>query len=115
MQLTPQATSTASFFNDLFNNSSALHSWIERWQQRLKQESRPDQQRQTHMLKANPLYIPRNHQIERVIGSAVEGNLKPFNELMSVLSEPYIYNAKYSDYEKPPELTEVVQQTYCGT
>ena len=63
----------------------------------------------------NPLYIPRNHQIERAIDAAREGDLSVFKELREVLQNPFEENPRLGMYAEPPEPRERVTQTFCGT
>ena len=44
-----------------------------------------------------------------------EGDLSPFTELMQVLSQPYEDRPEFADYAKPPETSERVYRTFCGT
>jgi uncharacterized protein YdiU (UPF0061 family) len=63
----------------------------------------------------NPLFIPRNHQVERAIQAAVNDDLSVFNELNHVLSKPFVDQPECSSYAKPPQPEERVEQTFCGT
>jgi len=68
------------------------------------------------MAKVNPLYIPRNHQVEAVIRAAEDHNdFAPFHALHKVLQKPFEYQPGNDKYMLPPEPDEVVQQTFCGT
>ena len=67
------------------------------------------------MASANPVYIPRNHQVEKVIQAGLTGDYAPFEALLAVLENPYTPNADFAEFERPPEPEEVVHQTFCGT
>ncbi len=68
------------------------------------------------MQSVNPAFIPRNHRVEQAITAAVErDNFGPFEELLTVLSQPYMEQAHASHLATPPELHERVLQTFCGT
>ena len=69
----------------------------------------------TMMRNNNPLIIPRNHQVERVINSATQGDLKCFRDFLEVLENPYKADGKSKPYQMPPEPRERVYQTFCGT
>lgn len=100
----------------LFKQPEALDAWLEQWRQRLGLESRSDSERQTAMLQVNPLYIPRNHQIEAVIRAAEDNNdFAPFHALHEVLQKPFEYQPGKDRYMQPPQPDEVVRQTFCGT
>ncbi len=67
------------------------------------------------MAAQNPVRIPRNHQVESVIQSALSGDMTPLQELVAALAHPYTDDESYSAYEQPPQITERVTHTYCGT
>jgi uncharacterized protein YdiU (UPF0061 family) len=68
------------------------------------------------MRAVNPLYIPRNHQIEAAIRAAEDdGDFSIFRELHAVLQNPYEQQPQKDAYTLPPEPHEVVRQTFCGT
>ena len=103
-------------FRHLFDNKSALDAWLARWRQRLGHEARNDTERQAAMRAVNPVYIPRNHQIEAVIRAAEDhGDFSPFHALHEVLANPYTYQSGRDHYLQPPKPDEVVTQTFCGT
>ena len=85
------------------------------WRARLaEQAATPDEVRQL-MDSTNPLYIPRNHQVERAIQGAIGGDLTVFNELLEVTAEPYQTQPGRDSYAEPPKPEERVTQTFCGT
>ncbi|MEO0580553.1 MAG: protein adenylyltransferase SelO family protein, partial [Pseudomonadota bacterium] len=67
------------------------------------------------MNRINPIVIPRNHQIERAIQSAMGGDLSVFNELAAALAEPYRLQPGLDAYASAPEPSERVVRTFCGT
>jgi uncharacterized protein YdiU (UPF0061 family) len=68
------------------------------------------------MRQINPAYIPRNHRIEQMIGAAVErADFTRFEEFCKVLSQPWREHADYAAYADPPQPSERVLQTFCGT
>jgi len=67
------------------------------------------------MCQSNPAYIPRNHQIERVIAAAMQKEYAPMHALMRVLDNPYTAQAEMEPYSQPPTEDEIVQATFCGT
>jgi uncharacterized protein YdiU (UPF0061 family) len=99
----------------LFGNEHDYDEWAQRWRVRLARETIPPAMRAEAMRQVNPAYIPRNHQIERIINAAVErDDFAPFEELSTVLSRPYRTHAADS-YANPPLPGERVLQTFCGT
>lgn len=93
------------------DQSLAFAAWKTHWQNRLKDESDP----QALMQVSNPYVIPRNHQIEAMIQSAVGGDYEPFHRLNRVLKSPYKATSDALPYTKPPKENERVQATFCGT
>ncbi len=115
-QLNSEAGDKDSAIRDLFINRDAIDSWLGRWRQRLMMETASNSERQTSMQSVNPVYIPRNHQIEAAIRAAEDYNdFAPFHALHDVLQNPFQYQAGKDSYMLPPEPDEVVQQTFCGT
>nr|WP_309504575.1 YdiU family protein [uncultured Roseovarius sp.] len=96
---------------DQFLDPARFDPWQARWQARVAQETGW----QARMDAANPAFIPRNHRIEQMINAAVAGDMAPFERLLDVLSHPYQDQPEARDLMRPPEPSEVVQQTFCGT
>ena len=67
------------------------------------------------MNSVNPVFIPRNHQVERAIQSAYEGDLSIFKDLNHLLKNPYVDQAKYKEYKVEPKPYERIEATFCGT
>ena len=86
-----------------------------RWQARIAREGEPTEKVRARMEAVNPLFIPRNHQIERAIDAAVQGDLGVFHELRRVLQQPFAEQPEYASYAEPPQPGERVLQTFCGT
>jgi uncharacterized protein YdiU (UPF0061 family) len=95
---------------------ASLAEWLPRWRQRLEQEPGDANARAAVMRRANPTFIPRNHRVEAVIRAATDdGDFRPFEELMTVLSRPYDDQPEFADYARPPQENQRVLQTFCGT
>jgi serine/tyrosine/threonine adenylyltransferase len=98
----------------LFANARDYDEWAQRWRTRLARESVAPALRAEAMRQVNPRYIPRNHQIERIIQAAERDDFAPFEELSMVLSQPYLTQAADA-YADPPLPGQRVLQTFCGT
>jgi serine/tyrosine/threonine adenylyltransferase len=94
-----------------FADPQAFDSWAPGWQARLLDEADP----QAVMAAANPVRIPRNHQVEAVIVAAVEGDMAPFHRLHAALQSPFDDRADWADLSDAPRLEERVARTFCGT
>ena len=101
---------------ELFESGDSIDTWLMSWRQRLLVENKSDSERQSFMQSINPVYIPRNHQVEAVIRAAEDNNdFKPFYTLLEVLNNPFQYQQGKDQYMKPPTAEEIVHQTFCGT
>ncbi|WP_170432241.1 protein adenylyltransferase SelO [Ruegeria arenilitoris] len=96
---------------DQFTDPTAFDSWAEGWRARLTREADP----LAVMRAANPAVIPRNHRIEQMIQTAVQGDYAPFHRLNAVLARPYDDQPDAADLRRPPMPDEVVHATFCGT
>lgn len=100
----------------LFADPAGFDAWENRWRQRLARESAPAQARRDAMLRANPLFIPRNHLVEAAIEAAVErDDFVPFETLLDVLARPFEAQPGREDHARPPAAHERVTATFCGT
>jgi uncharacterized protein YdiU (UPF0061 family) len=86
-----------------------------RWKARLAQQPESPAGIRERMERVNPLYIPRNHQVERAIQAAIVGDLTVFHELNRVLQNPYTEQPGFESYAEPPTPEERVTETFCGT
>ena len=94
----------------------AFNDWLDRWQERLETDGAPAEERFETMRRANPVFIPRNHLVQRAVDQATrEDDLSAFHEMMDVLEEPYDYDPELEEFARPPEPAEEIQATFCGT
>ena len=63
----------------------------------------------------NPIYIPRNHQVQKVIDDAYNGDFIKFHQFLKVISSPFKSNPDFDEYALPPKPAERIRQTFCGT
>jgi uncharacterized protein YdiU (UPF0061 family) len=100
----------------LFVEPALLDAWIPAWRARLAAEPLSAPARAQAMRGVNPLFIPRNHQVERVIRAAVEQeDFAPFARLLQILSRPFEEQPGSEAFANPPQPQERVTQTFCGT
>jgi uncharacterized protein YdiU (UPF0061 family) len=92
---------------ELFHDTTAAHEWLAKWR-----ELSPHAGTLRH---ANPVLIPRNHQVERAIQDGYRGNYSTFHRLADAWKNPWQPPTDYHDLIAPPEPHEVVRQTFCGT
>jgi uncharacterized protein YdiU (UPF0061 family) len=91
----------------LFHDPSSANDWLAKWRELQPQAA--------IMRKANPVLIPRNHQVERAIQDGYRGNFSTFHRLADAWSNPWTPAAEFLDLCAPPTPEEVVRQTFCGT
>ena len=101
-------------------SSTALgdKAWAERWHQRLAgaESAVSAEERAAAMNRVNPLYIPRNHQVEAALSAAVDQqNLLPFTTLLEVLAHPFTESPGLEAYTQPAPGGSGHYRTFCGT
>ncbi|MDC0073362.1 YdiU family protein [Alphaproteobacteria bacterium] len=93
-----------------------LNSWLLRWKDRIKIESSKSEDLKKEMNNVNPIYIPRNHIVEKAINQAYNNNdYEIFLDFLNALNNPYKEKNKLSKFSEPPKPEEKVLQTFCGT
>jgi uncharacterized protein YdiU (UPF0061 family) len=96
--------------------AETLDHWLPRWRQHLATEGQNPVALRDAMRATNPAFIPRNHQMERVIAAAVEAHdFGPFERFLAVLAKPFEDQPGAEEYCLPPQPEERVLQTFCGT
>ncbi len=91
-----------STVRDLFINRSAADDWLQRYRQRLSQETVDDERRERAMCAVNPKYILRNYLAQQAIQDAQTGQYDTLHELLDVLKRPYDDQPQYEIYAKLP-------------
>ena len=115
-RMSSEAGAKDEFARALFDRPAALDEWLTRWRERLSLEKSGDSERQKDMQTVNPVYIPRNHQVEAAIRAAEdEGDFSVFHALHEVLQQPFTEQSGKESYMQPPQPEEVVEVTFCGT
>ena len=101
---------------ELFTNSSGIEEWLREWRQRLAPDRQSGAERAASMRRVNPSFIPRNHRVEAALQAASDDlDFKPFHELLGILQHPYDEQPEFAAYGQPPQPSERVFQTFCGT
>ncbi len=103
-------------FLRLFSHQEGIKNWLEKWRGRVRTEDVTEHQRHVQMQAVNPVYIPRNHQVEKAIRAAEDHNdFSVFEDLHEVLQNPFEIQPGKDAYMQPPKPEEVVEKTFCGT
>lgn len=101
---------------ELFTTTSAIEDWLREWRERLAHDPQSPAERAAGMRRVNPSFIPRNHRVEAALQAASDGlDFKPFRELLAILQRPYDEQPEFAEYAQPPQPSERVFQTFCGT
>ena len=99
----------------LLPDAEAMAPWIADWWAQLEREAIAPLERADAMDAVNPLYIPRNHQVERALEAAETGDMAPWTELLEVVQNPYIERAEWAAFAQPAPIDAVPYKTFCGT
>jgi len=115
-------------FTNTFKNLSSVNAptgkhfdhiefteWYSRYEKRRSKNGQTKEASITSMQKVNPAVIPRNHLVEQALAEAESCNLNPMHELLSVLKHPYDYSNQNETFQTPPNPSDRVYQTFCGT
>ena len=98
-------------------NSTALPTpWVERWRDCVLADVRDVHRVSASLDSVNPLYVPRNHEVDAALTAAVAGDLAPFSLLVEAVSRPFEARPGLERFAQPapPEFTGSFR-TYCGT
>ena len=105
-----------SKFKEQFTTQDEISKWLVEWQLCINNQGQSKEKIYQSMRLVNPAFIPRNHLIERIIKAAVDhDDYSEMKALSSILSNPYKEQNVDFDYINPPEPSEKVYQTFCGT
>jgi uncharacterized protein YdiU (UPF0061 family) len=100
----------------LFSADSDIDGWLRAWQDRLAQDPGTLSERVAMMRASNPAFIPRNHRVQSALSAAEGGDYEPFRKLLRILQHPFDDQADMAaEYGLPPQQSERVLQTFCGT
>lgn len=100
---------------ELFTTDSGMNRWLENWQRRLARDPQIHLERTASMRAANPIFIPRNHRVEAALTAAAGGDYALFRKLLGILLRPYDDQPEMAEYTQPPQPSERVLHTFCGT
>ena len=98
-----------------FHQKDEVSGWINNWKSALNLENKNVGEIISNLNNTNPMYIPRNHQVQKAIEESYLGNLKVLEEMLEVLKNPFQENVSLSHYSEAPSEQQRVTQTFCGT
>ncbi|MBT3981139.1 MAG: YdiU family protein [Bacteriovoracaceae bacterium] len=85
------------------------------WKERIQNQACGLDEVVTLMNSKNPIFIPRNHLVEKAIQGAQNGDLSVFHQLNELLQNPFEQQPKYDHFKEPAAVDQRVCTTYCGT
>jgi uncharacterized protein YdiU (UPF0061 family) len=94
------------------NNNLKKFDFMLDWVSKLNQRKKLN--KKIEAKNSNPMIIPRNHIVEKVLNESTNGNFKNLNKFISLLKKPYESSIP-EEYIAEPTNEEKVYQTFCGT
>ena len=105
-----------SLFLDQFKDKREIEKWIKYWKLSIGKQAVSKTKILKTLQSSNPIFIPRNHLIEKAIKLATKDNdFTEMKKLLSILTKPYTERNSYNTYMNPPKVEERISQTFCGT
>ncbi|MBT4762364.1 MAG: YdiU family protein [Bdellovibrionaceae bacterium] len=98
-----------------FKPTTAFKEFYLPWQQRLDMQSATSIEVKSCMNRTNPIYIARNHQVERAIQAAYKGDFSVFKKMNRIFRNPYELQDNCEEYALAPMESERITATFCGT
>ena len=102
-------------FDKQFKDKTAISEWLDNWKNILSRDERNFSKISEEMNLINPVFIPRNHQIQKTIESAYNNDFSKMQEMIEVVRKPFDENKKYTSYTEAPTEAQKVLKTFCGT
>ncbi len=104
-----------SIKDEIFNDRDFL-LWKKKWEKRTKLNGNTSTKSHEIMRNANPLLIPRNHIVEKILSDAEEkDDLESLSELFEVMKDPYKKFPIISKFQSTSYAKKENYVTYCGT
>ena len=106
---------TNTFYNIAYQNIGILNDqglagWLDKWYARID-----NIEKATSIMKnTNPVLIPRNHQVEKALKVAQNGNLGLVISLVKATSKPHSFSKEIKGFMALPTDEERVKATFCG-
>jgi uncharacterized protein YdiU (UPF0061 family) len=98
--------------NEKFKDKNFIN-WFKNWKIRILINGGSKEYSTELMKKNNPIVIPRNHKVEEVLEAANNNDLRPMNNLLSILKKPYTKQDNIENFQLPSKNQNY--QTFCGT
>ena len=102
-------------FLSQFKQKAEINIWIRDWQNAIEKENKEKSLLKKELDAINPVFIPRNHLIQKAIDESYEGNYDLMKEIINVSKTPFDGELENSVYAEAPSKDQRVTQTFCGT
>jgi uncharacterized protein YdiU (UPF0061 family) len=79
-----------------------MNDWLDSYDERLKENSRTEEERQIAMLNTNPKFVLKNYILQEAIDAAEQGDYSVVDELFKIAQDPY---AEHEGFERWAEVT----------
>jgi uncharacterized protein YdiU (UPF0061 family) len=99
----------------LFAEPAAFDAWSQRWRDQLSSQATNPATIAAAMDRVNPVYIPRNHEVEEALAAGGGGDLEPFQRLLEALTQPFDERPGLERYAAPAPPSFGAYRTFCGT
>ena len=100
----------------LFKDTQPVLLWENSWKKELEKQRIDHQVIEANMNFTNPIYIPRNHLVQKALQVAEKDlDLAPTMKLLEVLRTPFTRSDFANGFELPAREEERVLNTFCGT
>ena len=97
-------------------NKVKFEKWLNLWKVRLLKEKKNIKEIFCDINRVNPVYIPRNHLVEKVINEVIQNNkTELLTTALNLIRNPFKFDNKYKLLSVPPKPSEQVKNTFCGT
>jgi uncharacterized protein YdiU (UPF0061 family) len=86
-QLTPEMEN--AFYQQKVSADHPLRTWLMRYNERTRSDSRPAEVVRRAMHAVNPFIVPRNYQVQEVLDALALNDRKPLDQLFHAIRQPY--------------------------
>jgi uncharacterized protein YdiU (UPF0061 family) len=101
--------------HQLFTPSDSLLAWRTEWARRRAANKASSEELNARMQSANPVVIPRNHQVAAAIADAEVGNYEHLEQAFQRWQSPFKWTDNDLLWAATPDASERVTRTFCGT
>jgi len=116
LALAAESPDAEAALREMLGENAEVNDWLRDWRQRLTRDPQSPADRAASMRLINPAFIPRNHRVETALNAASDhGDIEPFRRLLAILKRPYDEQPENAEYAQPPQPSERVLRTFCGT